>query len=76
MREFEYEVTKHEAEEFSQIIIFCSGEGDCSLNDISDSQTKQLAHLLNERGKRGWELVQVAFGRGGILALWKRAMGG
>jgi len=31
-----------------------------------------LAALLNEKGEEGWELIQVSFGKGGVMAFWKR----
>jgi hypothetical protein len=35
-------------------------------------QTEVLQSLLNGEGENGWELVQVSFGRNGILAFWKK----
>lgn len=74
MNRFEYEVTKHPAEEFSELIFFCSTAGECSLEQVPDYQTNKAQEILNERGSDGWELVQMSFGRDGIVAFWKRAM--
>jgi len=74
MKSFEYEITRHGSEEFSQVAFFCSAEGECSLNDVPEDQTRVLAALLNKRGRDGWELVQVSFGRNGLLAFWKREL--
>jgi hypothetical protein len=33
-----------------------------------------LQDILNEEGSDGWELVQVSFGKQGILAFWKKGL--
>ncbi|MDY6843094.1 MAG: DUF4177 domain-containing protein [Thermodesulfobacteriota bacterium] len=72
MKRFEYEVTQHPADTFHQVVYFCSEAGECSLGQVSRDQTKILEDLLNERGEQGWELIQISFGKDGILAFWKR----
>jgi len=74
MRRFEYEITRHQADRFNQVIYFCSEAGECSLNEVPGDQTKILADIMNERGKQGWELVQVSFGKDGVMAFWKRRL--
>ena len=72
MKGFEYEITKHPAEAFKQIIYFCTETGQCSLDEVPVDQTEILAKMLNEKGKQGWELVQIFFGKEGLMAFWKR----
>jgi len=72
MKGFEYEITKHPAEAFKQIIYFCTETGQCSLDEVPVDQTEILAKMLNEKGKQGWELVQISFGKEGLMAFWKR----
>ena len=72
MSNYEYHITAHPAEAFERVNYFCTEEGKCSLSDIPAEQVKMLMGMLNEQGGQGWELVQLAFGRGGILAFWKR----
>lgn len=72
MKRFEYEITKHSADTFKKVVYFCSEAGQCSLNDVSRDQTRILSDILNQRGKEGWELVQVSFGEDGMMAFWKR----
>jgi hypothetical protein len=72
MKNFEYEITKHPAAAFEEIVYFCTETGDCTLNEVPVDQTEVLSEILNERGKQGWELVQVAFGKQGLMAFWKR----
>ena len=51
MKGFEYEITKHPAEAFKQIIYFCTEEGQCSLDEVSGDQTEILTNILNEKGR-------------------------
>ncbi len=76
MKGFEYEITKHPAEAFKQIIYFCTETGQCSLDEVPSDQTVILSKILNEKGKHGWELVQISFGKEGLMAFWKRTMKG
>jgi len=72
---FEYQITKLSAEEFSQLHFFCSDSGECKLENVPDFQVRRLADILNEQGAGGWELVQITFGRDGLLMFWKRKTG-
>ncbi len=69
---FEYRVTRHPAEAFRDIVYFCSREGDCNLEVIGSDQISKMENILNEGGRQGWELVQAAFGKDGVLVFWKR----
>jgi len=71
---FEYQITTHTAEEFTQLVYVCTDEGDCTLNDLSHDQVAKLVELLNKKGEKGWELIQVFFGKAGIIAFWKRGV--
>ena len=72
--QFEYEVTRHPADEFREVIYFCSQDGSCNLEAIRANQLKMIEEILNERGKVGWELIQVSFGKDGMLVFWKRSV--
>lgn len=72
MKRFEYEITQHLADTFDKVVYFCSKSGQCSIDEVSKYQTKILTNILNNRGKEGWELVQVSFGKDGVMAYWKR----
>jgi hypothetical protein len=69
---FEYEITRHNAEAFRRVVYFCSDSGDCSLEEVPAEEPQILANILNERGMDGWELVQLLFGKEGVMACWKR----
>ncbi len=72
MKRFKYNITKHPAESFSELVYYCTETGECTLDQIPQHQTEALQNLLNNEGENGWELVQVSFGPNGILAFWKK----
>ena len=72
MDTFEYELTRHGAEAFKTVVYFCSDTGDCGLEEVPFHEPQALVSLLNERGKMGWELIQLLFGKDGVIACWKR----
>ena len=72
MEFFEYEISTHPAETFKKLVYFCSDQGQCSVNQIPGDQNAILSKILNEQGKKGWELVQISFGKDGVIAFWKR----
>lgn len=74
MKKFEYEITKHPADEFTHLVYFCTKEGECDFDQLPSNQTEVLEKILNERGVLSWELVQVFFGKDGVVAFWKRAI--
>ena len=74
MKKFEYEITKHPADEFEHVVYFCTAEGECNYEQLPSDQIKAFENLLNDRGLNGWELVQVFFGKDGVVAFWKRAI--
>ncbi len=76
MNLYEYKITRHPAETFEEMVYFCTRNGDCKLGNIPVSQIEKIEGMLNERGRSGWELLQVSFGKDGILAFWKRIIRG
>lgn len=73
---YEYEISTHPAETFREVIYFCTEGGQCSLEEVPAKQVKKLELILNEYGKKGWKLVQVAFGKDGVLVFWRRRVSG
>ena len=61
MENFEYDITRHDAETFMQMVYFCSEQGDCKLEEIPAEEPQMLTDLLNTRGRDGWELVAITF---------------
>jgi len=72
MRRFEYQITRHPSDTFNKVVYFCSESGQCGLDEVSHDETRTLTSILNKLGQDGWELIQVSFGRDGIMAFWKR----
>ncbi len=72
MKHFEYEISRHTADTFRQVIYFCTETGECTLDEVPSDQINVLSGILNERGKQGWELVQISFGKDGVMTFWKR----
>jgi hypothetical protein len=72
MKRFQYEITRHPSSEFKQLVYFCTDQGECSLEQVPYNQTDVLKGLLNDRGEQGWELIQLFFGKDGIVAFWKK----
>ncbi|AFM26927.1 DUF4177 domain-containing protein [Desulfomonile tiedjei] len=72
MVNFEYRITVHPTDSLSRMAYFCSQEGACSIEEIPLGEPTKLEGILNEYGVQGWELVQMIFGKDGLLACWKR----
>jgi len=72
MPSFEYQITVHPAESFLQLVYFCSEQGECNWDQVPQNQIGLLTDLLNRKGREGWELVQISFGRDGLMAFWKK----
>jgi hypothetical protein len=72
MKKFEYHITTHPAHEFNQLVYFCSEHGECKYDELPPDQIERLGNILNEKGSQGWELVQLSFGKGGVIGFWKR----
>ena len=72
MATFEYDITKHPAVEFENLVYFCTDQGDCRIQSLPSDQLMAFAEICNERGSDGWELIQIVFGQDGAVAFWKR----
>ncbi len=42
------------------------------MDQVPRDQIGLLTDLLNRKGREGWELVQISFGRDGLMAFWKK----
>ena len=72
MKKFEYTVEKHAHDEFSDLVFFCNEKGACSLDHVPHHQMENLTNILNARGRKGSELVQLLFGKDGLMTIWKK----
>ncbi|MGA1870334.1 MAG: hypothetical protein ACMUJM_17480 [bacterium] len=74
MQQFEYDITMYPSSDFKKFAFFCSEKGECNLDEIEVDKNYLLGDLLNERGKHGWELIQLVFGKDVLACFWKRAI--
>ncbi len=74
MERFEYEISTHRGNALTKLAYFCSQEGECSVEEVRDEQSEILVDVMNERGLQGWELIQLDFGKEGVMAFWKRRL--
>ncbi len=74
MERFEYEISTHSGNAFIKLAYFCSKEGECSVEEVPAEEPQILVDLMNERGLQGWELIQLGFGKEGLMAFWKRRL--
>jgi hypothetical protein len=72
MKRFEYDISRHPADDFTQLVYFCTDRGECRFDQIPGEQARVLSGILDEKGAEGWELVQLNFGTDGAVAFWKR----
>ena len=69
---FEYEIVTYPAKTFSRLVFYCSEGGECGIDEVPGQDTAVLQDILNKRGEDGWELLQLSFGKDGIVSFWKR----
>jgi hypothetical protein len=76
MSSFEYEITSHQPDALQNLEYFCSPDGECrkgkKTEEKSSSGSCEFLDILNERGRQGWEFVQLFFLEKSINACWKR----
>jgi hypothetical protein len=72
MPRFEYDITVHSAEEFSELVYFCTDSGECRTSDLPPGQLRVFEQMINQRGSDGWELIQMFFGKDGVMVFWKK----
>jgi hypothetical protein len=74
MRRFEYQIANYPAQSYGELIYVCSDSGECRQDHVLGDQIRILSEQLDQRGRDGWELVQLTFGKAGIVAFWKREL--
>jgi len=73
MKRFEHDVTHYTPKDLGDASDFvCSEDGVCAQEKPPDGSISKLRELLDRHGAQGWELVELAFGKGGAIAFWKR----
>lgn len=83
-----YDITAHPAEEVLKVreglgyapdpsgprIVYCDTEGECFFDEAPNPYVEAVVHILNEKGKEGWDLVQIAFREGDFICIWRRQL--
>jgi hypothetical protein len=72
MDQFEYEICTYLSESLNKMEFFCSPDGECTEEKVPVDKNKALTEILNEKGKQGWELVQLEYSGEDVTAFWKR----
>ncbi len=72
MKTFAYDVTLYPLTRFKELSFICSEEGTCAIQETSAGSLDLLVSILNERGREGWELVELISRPSGLVAIWKR----
>jgi len=85
---WEYEITTHTAGEVLKVreelghppdpqgpdVVYCDTEGVCFFDEAPNPYVEAIVHILNEKGKEGWELVQIAFRQNDFICIWRREL--
>jgi len=82
MDSWRYRITTHDAGQVLDLLpepvedvpptMYCDDEGVCYFDAGPNPFTGAIERLLNEFGKEGWELVQVAFRPQQMICFWKQ----
>jgi hypothetical protein len=71
-KQFQYEIRIFPVTAFQDLVYFCTDSGECREAPVPGDAAAKLEELLNQRGRDGWELIQIQFSQRGIFTLWKR----
>ncbi len=86
MAHWEYDISTHTAEEVVRVreaqghpadpagptIVYCDTEAQCFFDEAPNPYVEAIVHILNEKGKEGWGLVQMAFRERDFVCVWRR----
>jgi hypothetical protein len=84
----EYQITTHSAGEVLSVreelghppdpagptVVYCDTEGQCFFDEAPNPYVEAIVHILNEKGERGWDLVQIAFRETDFICVWRREL--
>lgn len=75
MARWSYKTSRHalaEMSEGSERTFACDDRGHCLVHDLQEKKMGELEDILNEEGKKGWELIQCHYHATELLCLWKK----
>ena len=53
-------------------VIFCDTAGHCYFDSAPNPYQDTIREILDEKGRDGWELVQIAFREQEFICFWRR----
>lgn len=85
---WEYQITTHPVSEVLEVreelghppdpagpqVVYCDTEGQCFFDEAPNPYVEAIVHILNEKGERGWKLVQIAFREADFICIWRREL--
>jgi hypothetical protein len=75
MAQWSYKTSRHslaEMSEESERVFACDDKGRCLVHDLQEEKMGALEDILNEEGRKGWELVQCHYHGAELFCLWKK----
>jgi len=79
MKTWEYQITRYHLKDFVReekmdpAAFYCDQRGQCFLHDTSREGADIIRDVLNQEGRKGWELVQFGYHQKELMCVWKRA---
>jgi len=79
MKTWEYQITRYHLKDFIREVemdpaaFYCDQRGQCFLHDTSREGADMIRDVLNQEGRKGWELVQFGYHQKELMCVWKRA---
>ena len=79
MKTWEYQITRYHLQDFIReeemdpAAFYCDQRGQCFLHDTSREGADMIRDVLNQEGRKGWELVQFGYHQKELMCVWKRA---
>ena len=79
MKTWEYQITRYHLKDFVReekmdpAAFYCDQRGQCFLHDTSREGADMIRDVLNQEGRKGWELVQFGYHQKELMCVWKRA---
>ncbi|NLG49401.1 MAG: DUF4177 domain-containing protein [Chloroflexi bacterium] len=63
---------KGESGEPTPRILYCDSGAKCFFDDTPNPQVQAMVDILNQRGREGWELVQIIPRLEDMICFWRR----
>ena len=64
----------HPPDPLGLTIVYCDTEAQCFFDEVPNPYVEAIVHMLGEKGKGGWQLVQMAFRENDFICVWRREL--